>query len=177
MLPDFAHSLFERCEQEGIPLLLAGGWAVCHHGYSRLTLDVDWVCPRSKETEAVALMDQLHFTKCSDGMASRFKNRKHPTLPFIDLIWVDDHTFDQMAQPDPDSDSDRNHRFRVINLRALIAMKLFALKDGQSRGHKDLLDIRMLLTYGHRQIPDHELKTMCERYAGPHAYSLIHLQE
>ena len=51
MLPEFAYSLYERFAQEGIPLLLAGGWAVCHHGYARLTLDVDWVCPRSRETE------------------------------------------------------------------------------------------------------------------------------
>ena len=48
MLPEFAHSLYQSFEREGIPLLLAGGWAVCHHGYTRLTLDVDWVCPRSK---------------------------------------------------------------------------------------------------------------------------------
>jgi hypothetical protein len=33
MLPEFAHSLYQSFEREGIPLLLAGGWAVCHHGY------------------------------------------------------------------------------------------------------------------------------------------------
>ena len=30
-------------------------------------------------------------------MASRFKNRKHPALPYVDLIWVDDSTFERMA--------------------------------------------------------------------------------
>jgi hypothetical protein len=30
MIPDFAQSLYDRFEREGIPLLLPGGWAVCH---------------------------------------------------------------------------------------------------------------------------------------------------
>lgn len=41
MLPEFAHSLYQSFEREGIPLLLAGGWAVCHHGYTRYTNDID----------------------------------------------------------------------------------------------------------------------------------------
>lgn len=36
MIPGFAQSLYDRFEREGIPLLLAGGWAVCHHGYVRM---------------------------------------------------------------------------------------------------------------------------------------------
>jgi hypothetical protein len=171
MIPDFAQSLYERFEREGIPLLLAGGWAVCHYGYSRLTLDVDWVCPRSKEAAAVALMDNLHFSKCSAGMASRFKNRKHPALPYVDLIWVDDATFERMAEADPDTE--RNEKFRVINFRALLAMKLHALKDGESRDHKDLLDIRRLLRYSQSRISEEELRSMCERYADPGAYEKI----
>jgi hypothetical protein len=43
MIPDHAQTLYSRFEQEGIPLLLAGGWAVNHHGYSRYTRDVDWI--------------------------------------------------------------------------------------------------------------------------------------
>jgi hypothetical protein len=171
MIPDFAQSLYDRFEREGIPLLLAGGWAVCHHGYSRLTLDVDWVCPRSKEAVAVSLMDSLHFSRCSDGMASRFKSRKHPALPYVDLIWVDDSTFERMGEADPDTG--RNHQFRVVSFRALLAMKLHALKDGKTRDHKDLLDIRRLLRFGHSRISEEELKSMCERYAEPGAYEKI----
>jgi len=52
-------------------------------------------------------------------------------------------------------------------------MKLFALKNDEEREHKDLLDIRFLLTYGHTQIPDDEFQAMCERDAGPGAYDKI----
>ena len=171
MIPEFAYSLYQSFEREGIPLLLAGGWAVCHHGYTRLTLDVDWVCPRSKEAEAIALMDRLHFTKSTDGMASRFKSRKNAVFPYIDLIWVDDATFERMAEKDESEDP--HQRVPVINFRALLAMKLYALKDDQARQHKDLLDIRFLLSYGHLKISDEEFRTLCERYAGPDAYAKI----
>jgi len=52
-------------------------------------------------------------------------------------------------------------------------MQLYALKDDQARNHKDLLDIRFLLTYGHLKISDEEFKALCERYAGPDAYAKI----
>jgi len=171
MLPSFAQSLYERFDREGIPLLLAGGWAVCHHGYPRLTLDVDWVCPRSKEAEAVALMDRLQFDKCTAGMASRFKNRRHAAFPYVDLIWVDDSTFGKMAEPDPGNTG--KPEIPVISFRALLAMKLHALKDGASRDHKDLLDIRSLLRHGHTRIPDEEFRSLCERFAGSGAYEQI----
>ena len=172
MLPDFAHSLYQAFEREKIPLLLAGGWAVCHHGYSRLTLDVDWVCPRSKEAPAVALMDTLGFAKMTGGMASRFKNRKVAVFPYIDLIWVDDTTFVKMAEPDPGQTS---ATLPVINFRSLLAMKLHALKDGEARDYRDLNDLRLLLKHGHIKVSDVEFKAMCQRYAGPDAYNQIRL--
>lgn len=52
-------------------------------------------------------------------------------------------------------------------------MKLYALKDDEARQHKDLLDIRFLLAYGHLRISDEEFKSLCERYAGPGAYEKI----
>lgn len=171
MLPGFAHSLYQSFEREGIPLLLAGGWAVCYHGYTRLTLDIDWVSPRSKEIEAITLMDRLGFDKTTDGLASRFKLRGEPGFPYIDLIWVDDVTFSRMA--DEDSSETGKQAVPVINFRALLAMKLFALKDNDTRQGKDLLDIRLLLHYGHLKISDEEFKALCERHAGPGSYEKI----
>jgi hypothetical protein len=66
MLPEFAHSLHERFVREGIPLLLAGGWAVCHHGYSRLTSDVDWICSRADETRAIEWPRKFFSVKVAD---------------------------------------------------------------------------------------------------------------
>ncbi len=171
MVPDFAQSLYRAFEREGIPLLLAGGWAVCHHGYSRLTLDVDWVCARSNEERATALMDSLGFDQSTDGMAARFKYRKVLAFPFVDLIWVDDSSFRRMSEPDPALPAES---IPVINFRALLAMKIYALKDHDHRQGKDLLDIRSLLDYGHCKISDSELLELCMRYgSGSTTFNLI----
>jgi len=171
MLPEFARSVFFQFEEVGIPLLLAGGWAVCHHGYARLTLDVDWVCQRSKQAEAIALMEKLGFQKCSDGMATRFKHRREIAYPFVDLIWVDDASFAKMSEPDDAINGEGD--VAVVSFRALLAMKMFALKDDAKRHGKDLLDLRALLAYGKAKIPDEEVLMMCERYAPPSTYERI----
>ena len=170
-LPEFAHSLCGRFEEEGIPLLLAGGWAVCFHGHSRATLDIDWICRRSQWDEACGLMEKIGFVRMSEGMASRFKHHSDPSIPFTDLIWVDDATFATMRETSQDSPGPLV--VPMLGLKALLAMKLYALKDGEARDHKDLLDIRSLLRYSPTKIPDGELRAMCERYAGPEAYAAI----
>lgn len=170
-LPEFAHSLFRKFEDNRIPLLLAGGWAVCFHGYPRATLDIDWICQRSQYAEALQLMESMGFDRVFDGMASRFKHRGDPSIPFVDLLWVDDGTFATMATEAKDSPPPLI--VSMLGLRSLLAMKLFALKDGAERDHKDLLDIRSLLRYSPTKIPDDELRAMCERYAGPDAFAKI----
>ena len=75
-----------------------------------------------------------------------------------------------MAESDPESSPTQ---IPVISFRALLAMKLFALKDNDTRKGKDLLDIRYPLSDGHQQIPDEEFRAMWERYAGLGAYEQI----
>lgn len=167
-LKDFAKSMFERFEQDGIPLLLAGGWAVTSYGFSRNTLDLDWVCSRSREDDAIALMAALGFEPRSDGMATRFQYGKDLAFPFVDLIWVNDDTFKRM-----NGAIDNSMGVRVVNFEALIAMKLYALKDDAHRQGRDLRDIRELLRRNPNRIPESELRAMCSKYAGEDAFEKL----
>ena len=171
MLPDFAHSLHQRFERDGIPLLLAGGWAVCHHGYSRSTRDVDWICSRADEGRALALMAALGFGTAFQSMATRFQLADRPEFPPIDLLWVSPETFAKMALTDQRTGPHGD--IPVIDLESLLAMKLHALKDHDERGGKDLLDIRLLLKENPHAISEHRLRDLCQRFAGPLAYALI----
>lgn len=171
MLPDFAYSLHQRFEREGIPLLLAGGWAVCHHGYARFTRDVDWICSRADESRALALMGSLGFGTVFQSMATRFQLINRPDFPPIDLLWVSPETFAKMALSDQRTGP--NGDIPVIDLESLLAMKLHALKDQDKREGKDLLDIRLLLKENAHIISEHRLRELCEHFAGPHAYALI----
>jgi len=168
MIPDHAQTLYSSFEREGIPLLLAGGWAVCFHGYSRFTRDVDWICSRANESQACALMSRLGLSKATDGMASRFTMLKDPSFPPVDLIWVDEKTFETMA-----ASKDRTGRhgdIPVIGFESLLAMKLHALKDDAHRQGRDVLDIRSLLEYSPTRISEERLKELCLRFAGPGVY-------
>jgi hypothetical protein len=149
MIPDFAQSLYDRFQREGIPLLLAGGWAVCHHGYSRYTSDIDWICSRANEASAKEVMASLDFDIAFEAMATRFQHKKHPDLAPVDLP--------------------------VIDFEALLAMKLHALKDDKEREGKDILDIRFLLAENPRAITEDHLRVLCERYAGPGAYNHVRM--
>lgn len=170
-LPEFAHSLQQRFDAAGIPLLLAGGWAVCFHGHSRTTLDVDWICRRSQYDTACGLMQQTRFVQQSEGMASRFKHHADPSIPFVDLIWVDDRTFALMQEtsiPSPEPFS-----VPMLGFRSLLAMKIHALRDDENRDHKDLLDLRKLLRKNPNALSEDELRALCERYGPPDAYQMI----
>ncbi len=171
MLPEFAHSLFDRFEREGIPLLLAGGWAVCHHGYARYTNDIDWICSRADESRAIALLESLGFEITVQSMATRFRLKDHLEFLPVDLLWVSPETFAKMAVTKERTGLHRD--IPVIDLESLLAMKLHALKDQEERDGKDLLDIRVLLKENSHSIPDDRHRALCERFAGPDAYDLI----
>jgi len=168
MIPDHAQSFYSTFEREGIPLLLAGGWAVNYHGYSRFTRDVDWICSRAREIEACGLMVSMGFSKLSDGMASRFIRTKDASFPPVDLIWVDQETFAKMA--DTPCKTGRHGDIPVIGFDTLLAMKLHALKDDEIRQGRDVLDIRSLLKYSTTRIPEDKLRELCLRYAGTGVY-------
>lgn len=167
-LKDFAKVMFERFEEEGIPLLLAGGWAVTSHGFSRNTIDLDWVCARSREADAVAFMAKLGFEPRTDGMATRFQYGRDLAFPFVDLIWVNDDTFNQMR-----GSMDDVMGVRVITFEGLIAMKLYALKDDEHRKGRDLRDLQELLERNPGKIPEIELRAMCQKYAGAGAFEKL----
>ena len=171
MLPEHAQSLYERFERDGIPLLLAGGWAVAHHGYRRFTRDVDWICSRADEARAKQLLRNLGFTETFDSMATRYQRPDDIAFPPIDLLWVDPGTFAKMAVTD--ERTGLHGDIPVIALETLIAMKLHAVKDNESRHGKDLLDIRELLAHNPGVVPEERLRELCGKFAGPEGYNLV----
>ncbi|MES2660074.1 MAG: nucleotidyl transferase AbiEii/AbiGii toxin family protein [Verrucomicrobiota bacterium] len=171
MIPDFAQSLYERFSREGIPLLLAGGWAVCHHGYSRFTNDIDWICSRGDESRAQDVMKSLGFEIAFEAMATRFKHGKHLDLVPVDLLWVSPETFAKMEATD--QMTGRHDDIPVINFETLLSMKLHALKDQVERRNKDLLDIFELLHENAGVIAEDKLREICARFGGPDAYKII----
>lgn len=171
MFPELGRSLYDRFEEAEIPLLLAGGWAVGHYGHSRYTRDIDWVCPREYEHRAKEVMANLGFVIEFESMATRFRLPRDPSVVPIDLIWVDSTSFEKMGRTRERTTERKD--IPVVDFEALLAMKINALKDSETRDHRDLLDLRKLLRYNDGAISEKQLQDLCLKYGGPNAYSLI----
>lgn len=174
MFPELGRSLHDRFAEAGIPLLLAGGWAVGHFGHSRYTRDIDWVCSREHEEEAKAIMAHLGFVIEFESMATRFIFTKDPSVVPIDLIWVSAESFSKMGLT-KELATDRKD-IPVVDFEALLAMKICALKDGATRGQRDLIDLRMILDLNPNAISEAKLEELCEKYGGPKAYPLLRMK-
>lgn len=171
MFPELGRSLHDRFESAGIPLMLAGGWAVGHYGHSRYTRDIDWVCSREHEQRAKEVMASLGFVIEFESMATRFRHPSDPSVVPIDLIWVNSASFEKMGRTRERTTERKD--IPVIDFEALLAMKINALKDGETRDHRDLLDLRKLLRYNPKAISEKHLQDLCLKYGGPNAYSLV----
>lgn len=171
MLPESIGSLYSLLRSGGIDVILAGGWAVNEHGYSRVTRDVDWVVCEEQKDAASDLMHSAGFRAGSEGaMVTRFLPPS-PTIPVVDLLWVDVRTFDKMNSGKTLRGS--NQSIPVLQLEHLIAMKIHALKNHDDRKGLDLRDIHHLLEANPGVISDRALRELCATLGPEKAYELI----
>jgi hypothetical protein len=142
-MSDFLKSLASVMERTGVTPMMAGGWAVNHHGFSRVTLDIDFVYDREKREDIISALAQAGYVPKLDlSFACRMLHRSM-AAPILDVIWVDAGTFAKLlAESEPFGVAPA---LRVISLRSLLSMKLHALHDDESRGGRDFRDIDELL--------------------------------
>jgi hypothetical protein len=157
-------------EDKAMPFLVIGGHAVNAYGISRQTGDLDFVVPLTSKEKWEALLAKLHYkVGQNDQTFARFSPDTITSWP-IDLMFVDDSTFEKMYQ------DSAIHIFgpasaRVISARHLIALKIHALKVFQEHRYaKDFTDIICLLKSGSAVLSDEELQAMCVRYANIELY-------
>ena len=171
MLPDSIASLHNLLKSRGIDVLLAGGWAVNEHGFARETRDIDWIARQDQKDLAQEFLKSAGFRIGSDSnLVTRFLPQI-PTIPTIDLLWVDSDTFEQLNVGK--TLGGRLGTIPVLSFNNLIALKVYALKDNEDRDGRDLMDIRRLLRANPGLLSEELLRSLCDRYGPPGAYDLI----
>ncbi len=142
-MSDALKSLASVLERTGVTPMMAGGWAVNHHGFSRSTLDIDLVYDRGRRDEIISALAQAgYFPKLDLSFACRMLHRT-AAMPILDVIWVDAATFAKLlAEAEPFGIAPS---LRVISLNSLLSMKLHALHDDDARKGRDYRDIDELL--------------------------------
>ncbi len=133
-------------QEPALRFLIIGGYAVAAHGHTRVTFDVDLLVRRADREE--------WFTRVMAGGLTLFRQTRafaqfSPPAATegegLDLMFVDDSTFDRMWGASEECDFGET-RARVPCLDHLFALKLHALKQALlHRTAKDAEDVEMLI--------------------------------
>jgi predicted nucleotidyltransferase len=155
----------------GVPFLLIGGHAVNHYGYTRATMDVDFMITTDDVASVREVMKSEGFTNISAGDTVIFFSMPGSALR-VDFLPVDHETLEQLLSGSVDVQYG-GVALKVPSLNDLLAMKLFALKTGNPlRKDRDFADIVQLVFLNNLD-EETPLKILCENFATEAIYQKI----
>jgi hypothetical protein len=138
----------ERCDEllraAGLPYLVAGGVAVCLHGYRRNTVDLDLVIRAEDQPAVRELLEQHGFQW--DERVKEFRGASGTPVQFL-LSGSRAGRDAQVKLPDP-GDAGASATIEdlpVVSLPRLIEMKLACGSGNLRRTHKDFADVVELI--------------------------------
>jgi hypothetical protein len=170
-LGDVLAVVAEALPAAGIRCLLVGGFAVNHYGYTRNTLDIDWMVASDDIGKVRRIMRQAGFTNQSVHENVVFFSRPGSSLR-VDFLRVDRDTLQQLLAQAVEV-TVFQQTVRVPSLRDLLAMKLFALAHAPARRvDKDLPDVAYLAILNDLDV-ERDLAPLCERYASSAVLQLV----
>ncbi len=145
-----------------------------YHGYTRNTLDVDFMIVAEQLEVVRRLMKQAGFTDITVEDNVAFFSRPGSPLR-VDFLRVDGETMRKLL-----ANSFRAKvqecEVRLPSLKDLIAMKIFSLSgDVARRGAKDLPDIAYLSVLNNLDF-DADIKPLCDRFGTVETRELIRRQ-
>ncbi len=153
-----------------LSFLVIGGHAVGAHGYSRFTADLDLLVRKHDRAEWMRALEENGFSLFHDGENFLQFSPPQNCLWPIDLMLVNDTTFDEMEQQSKKIQiSDTS--LRIPSLDHLFALKLHALQfASERRGHKDFLDLMSLLEANAVDVRGDKFRSLCEKYGSIKIY-------
>ncbi|MDZ8119368.1 nucleotidyl transferase AbiEii/AbiGii toxin family protein [Pontiella agarivorans] len=154
----------------GVEFLMIGGHAVNHYGFSRATVDVDFMIVSNDVATVREVMKTAGFTNVSDSDNVIFFG--HPENPHrVDFLKIEQDSMDKLIKSAEVIDYS-GYRLKVPGISDLIAMKLFAVSQGSlQREEKDLLDVVNLVQECGLDLK--LIRELCDRYASDDVYSKV----
>lgn len=160
-----------RLPAEGVECLLIGGFAVNYHGYTRNTLDVDFMVVAGQADIVRRAMTAAGFTNVA--VEDNVTLYRAPDCPLrADFLNVDEDTLRKLLSNAVTADV-HGRRLKISALRDLLAMKVFALSSQPTRRlAKDLPDIAWLSVL-HGLDVEKDLRPICDRIGTPEVFEMI----
>ncbi|NLX26687.1 MAG: nucleotidyltransferase family protein [Lentisphaerae bacterium] len=153
----------ENLPKVGVDFLMIGGHAVNYYGYVRATMDVDFMIAASDVANVREVMKLAGFTNISESENVVFFSRPESSLR-VDFLPVDASTMEMLLERSVVVDY-AGSSLRIPCLEDLVAMKLFALKNGSpKRRLKDSEDVVQLVVEYDWSV-ENQLKPLCLRFA------------
>jgi len=137
-------ALSEMFEREKADYAVIGAFALYAYGYVRATDDIDFVTRIDYQKKVIAYLESLGFetAHCS----SAFSNHYHPLGGMcVDMMYLEGATADTIFGSTQRMVLFENIIIPVVSAEHLVAMKLFAIKNNESRRLKDLSDVKELI--------------------------------
>lgn len=152
----------DRLHAEGVECILVGGFAVNHYGYTRNTLDIDFLIAAGHANIVRRCLTAAGFINvCVEDNVIFFE---HPDTRWrADFLKVDAETMRKLLSR-AETATIRGRTIKVPALKDLLALKIFALAHAPTqRAGKDLLDI-VWLSVLHNLDLAADLLPLCEQY-------------
>jgi hypothetical protein len=155
----------------GVNCLLIGGFAVNHYGYTRNTLDIDFMIAADQVDRIRAIMQATGFTNVSVLDNVVFFGKPGSTLR-VDFLRVEPETLRKLDAHAVTATLN-GHTLRLPALRDLLAMKLFALAQApEQRIDKDLPDVAYLSVLNNLDL-EADIHPLCQRYGSEALYQQV----
>ena len=153
---------------------MIGGFAVNHYGYTRNTLDVDFMIVSEQRDAVRTVMTREGFTNTAAHENVTFFQRLG-TAWRVDFLHADTNTMEQLLSR-AKSVIVHGTMVKVPALKDLIAMKLFSLaQNPEQRMGKDLPDIAHLSVLNGLDL-EHDLHPLALRYASEDVFKMVSAQ-
>ena len=155
----------------GIDCILIGGFAVNHYGYTRSTLDIDFMI-FAEELDAVrTIMVHAGFTNIVIEDVVAFFETPNSALR-VDFLRVDKNTIQKINKHSVTANV-HGYELRVPSLKDLISMKIFALSQNLAlRMAKDLPDITYLCIMHNLDLIT-DIHPLCKKFGTDDIFDLI----
>ena len=158
----------------GVDCLLIGGFAVNHYGYTRNTLDVDFMIVADRIGDIRGILRTAGFTNVDVRENVAFFSAPDEG-PRVDFLCVDSSTMQKLLIH-AKTVTVHGHELRLPSLKDLIAMKIFAFAQNTARRMgKDLPDIAYLTVLNDLDF-EADIRPLCARFGTPEVCELIRTQ-
>jgi predicted nucleotidyltransferase len=173
-MSDFQHILSvasRNLADSGIDCLLIGGFAVNYYGYTRNTLDVDFMIVADQVDTIRKTMVEAGFSNVSihENVVSFSSGENKPRADFLQV------SADTMKKLLTNAVEVQIHGYKlsIPSLKDLLAMKVFSLSQNlNQRMGKDLPDIAYLTVINDLDVKA-DIQPLCNRFGTQEIYELI----